>query len=92
MIRRKNNWILHLVLTACCLAAIFPIIWVLSTSFKPEPEVFSDRLAGAGGGGRDGRLTEATSSQKHRDKQNLLCGPFHVLNALNNRFFITRAE
>jgi arabinogalactan oligomer/maltooligosaccharide transport system permease protein len=42
--RRKNNWILHLVLTACCLAAIFPIIWVLSTSFKPEPEVFSDRL------------------------------------------------
>ena len=40
----KNNWILHLVLALCCLAAIFPIIWVLSTSFKPEPEVFSDRL------------------------------------------------
>ena len=44
MKRRKNNWALHLALAFCCLAAIFPIIWVLSTSFKPEAEVFSDRL------------------------------------------------
>ncbi|MFC7439833.1 carbohydrate ABC transporter permease [Laceyella putida] len=41
---RKSNWWVHLILLVSSFLAVFPVIWILSTSFKPEAEVFSNSI------------------------------------------------
>ncbi|CAJ1001630.1 MULTISPECIES: carbohydrate ABC transporter permease [Bacillales] len=42
---RTSNWWVHLLLIAASAIAVFPVLWILSTSFKPRSEVFSTELA-----------------------------------------------
>lgn len=41
---RASNWWVHLLLIAASAIAVFPVLWILSTSFKPRSEVFSTEL------------------------------------------------
>src|SRR5919112_5353685 len=40
MSRRLGHAALHLVVILLCLLTIFPLLWMLSTAFKPATEVF----------------------------------------------------
>jgi len=41
---KKSNWWVHLLLIISSFFAVFPVLWILSTSFKPKSEVFSTEL------------------------------------------------
>lgn len=41
---KKSNWWVHLLLIISSFVAVFPVLWILSTSFKPKSEVFSTEL------------------------------------------------
>ncbi|SFJ14916.1 sugar ABC transporter permease [Thermoflavimicrobium dichotomicum] len=41
---QKSNWWVHVLLTIASFIAVFPVLWILSTSFKPESEVFSNTI------------------------------------------------
>ncbi|KPC72509.1 ABC transporter permease [Thermoactinomyces vulgaris] len=41
--RQSNGWV-HLILIISCFLAVFPVLWILATSFKPEAEVFSSSI------------------------------------------------
>lgn len=38
---RKSNWWVHLLLVIASFIAVFPVLWIMSTSFKPYEEIFS---------------------------------------------------
>jgi len=41
---KNSNWWVHLLLIISSFFAVFPVMWILSTSFKPKSEVFSTEL------------------------------------------------
>ncbi|MBO8163565.1 MAG: carbohydrate ABC transporter permease [Brevibacillus sp.] len=41
---QQSNWWVHLLLLLASAIAVFPVLWILSTSFKPRAEVFSTEL------------------------------------------------
>lgn len=41
---RKSNWWVHILLGIASIIAVFPVLWILSTSFKPSSEVFSNTI------------------------------------------------
>lgn len=41
---KKANWWVHLLLMIAVIISVFPVLWILSTSFKPRAEVFSTEL------------------------------------------------
>ncbi len=43
-LKRLVDGLTHLVLICAVVIALFPVFWILSTSFKPKPEVFSTEL------------------------------------------------
>ncbi|MGQ7278912.1 carbohydrate ABC transporter permease [Brevibacillus thermoruber] len=42
---RTSNWWVHLLLIAASAIAVFPVLWILATSFKSRAEVFSTELS-----------------------------------------------
>lgn len=44
MQRKKSFWGTHLILILASLVAVFPVIWIISTSLKPESQIFSTSI------------------------------------------------
>lgn len=42
--RPGEPWALHLVLIAWAVVSVFPVLWLVSTSFKPAADVYSSRI------------------------------------------------
>lgn len=40
--RQRNNFMLHIVLIAGAVLMLYPLIWMIGSSLKPEAEIFSD--------------------------------------------------
>lgn len=40
--QRRNNWILTIVLLIASLFFLFPVIWMLANSFKPDAAITAD--------------------------------------------------
>ncbi|MFY0542562.1 carbohydrate ABC transporter permease [Brevibacillus sp. H7] len=41
---RQSNWWVHILLVIASVIAVFPVIWIFSTSFKPQEEIFSTSI------------------------------------------------
>ena len=44
MVRKKNRWLTHVLLTLLVVVVLFPIVWVVSTSFRRDEAAFSPKL------------------------------------------------
>jgi multiple sugar transport system permease protein len=38
----SRSFLIHSVLVACSIAMLYPLLWMISSSFKPESQIFSD--------------------------------------------------
>ncbi len=41
---RQSNWWVHILLIIASVIAVFPVIWIFSTSFKPPEEIFTTSI------------------------------------------------
>ena len=44
MVRKKNRWLTYALLTLLVVVVLFPIVWVVSTSFRRDEAAFSPKL------------------------------------------------